>query len=228
MNYKHIFFDLDRTIWDFDANSIETIKEIFTRYDLISYCTFEDFHEIYREINDNLWRDYRDNKTTKENLSWQRFYLTNKYFGNINESLSKNMSHDYIAISPTKTQMLPNAIETLEYLHKKYKLHIITNGFKEVQYKKLKNCGIKNYFSSIFTSEEVGCNKPSSDFFNFVILKTGARTLNSIVIGDDIEVDIKGASEVGIDTIWFNPNNWKNDFKSNFEIKNLAELKEIL
>ena len=169
MNYKHIFFDLDRTIWDFDANSIETIKEIFTRYDLISYCTFEDFHEIYREINDNLWRDYRDNKTTKENLSWQRFYLTNKHFGNINESLSKHMSNDYIAISPTKTQMLPNAIETLEYLHKKYKLHIITNGFTDVQYNKLENCGIKNYFNSIFTSEEVGCNKPNADFFNFVI-----------------------------------------------------------
>ncbi|MDD2636364.1 MAG: YjjG family noncanonical pyrimidine nucleotidase [Bacteroidales bacterium] len=228
MKYKHIFFDLDRTIWDFDANSLETIQEIFTKHKLIRYSTFNDFHKIYREINDNLWRDYRDNKITKDELSWQRFYLTNKYFGNINESLSKSMSKDYISISPTKTQMLPNAIPTLEYLQKKYKLHIITNGFTDVQYNKLENCGIKKYFNSIFTSEEVGCNKPNTKFFNYSLLKTGANTSNSIVIGDDIEVDIKGASAVGIDTIWFNPNNKKTIFNSSFEIKSLEELKNIL
>ncbi len=228
MKYEHIFFDLDRTIWDFDANSIETIQEIFIKHNLISYCTFEVFFEKYREVNNILWQNYRDNKITKEDLSWKRFYLTNQHFGNINESLSKHMSNDYISISPTKTQMLPNAMEVLEYLQKKYKLHIITNGFTDVQHNKLKNCGIKGHFSSVFTSEEVGCNKPNSDFFNFVIFKTGANRNNSIVIGDDIEVDIKGAAEVGIDTIWFNPNNGTDSFEANFEIQNLAELKGIL
>lgn len=228
MNYKHLFFDLDRTLWDFEANSIETIKEIFAKYSLISYCTFEDFYGIYQEINNSLWNDYREDKITKEDLSWQRFYLTNKHFGNVNEDLSKRMSCDYIEISPTKTLTLPNTIEALEYLYQKYKLHIITNGFKEVQYNKIENCGLRKYFSSVFISEEVGCNKPNSDFFKFVILKTGANSGNSIVIGDDIEVDIKGASKVGIDTIWFNPNNEKGDFVSSFEIRDLAELKEIL
>lgn len=228
MKYKHIFFDLDRTLWDFEANSKETFNEIFYKHNLDSLCSFSDFHKEYRKINDQLWAQYRLGKITKENLSWQRFYQTMEAFGKKDEKTAKLMSDDYITISPTKTKMFPYVHEVLDYLSKKYTLHIVTNGFKEVQYKKINNSNIANYFTMIFTSEEVGCNKPNPDFFSFVLNETGAKDYESIVIGDDLEVDIKGAKNMKIDAIWFNPNYMKGDFKPDYEISSLEEINNIL
>ncbi|MBN2777200.1 MAG: YjjG family noncanonical pyrimidine nucleotidase [Bacteroidales bacterium] len=228
MKYEHIFFDLDRTLWDFEANSIETFKELFVKYGLEKCCIFEDFHKIYREINEQLWKDYRENRISKEKLSWQRFYQTNNHFGLKSEDIAKKMSQDYIEISPTKTLMMPNSIAILDYLSRKYTLHIVTNGFKEVQYRKINNCGIENYFETVFTSEEVGCNKPNPAFFEFVLKTTGANPKTSMVIGDDEAVDIQAAIEANLASIWFNPNMQKAVSNPSYIIKDLLEIKNIL
>jgi putative hydrolase of the HAD superfamily len=175
-----------------------------------------------------LWSDYRSKQITKELLSWHRFYLTNKEFGLDDESISKQMGEDYINISPTKTKLFPYSVELLEYISSKYNLYLVTNGFKEVQYLKIKNCNIEKYFDKVFTSEEVGCNKPNREYFEFVLENTGSTPKNSIIIGDDIEVDIKGAAQLGIDTLRFNNNNEVHDFKPSYEVKSLKEITEIL
>jgi putative hydrolase of the HAD superfamily len=228
MGYKNVFIDLDRTLWDFETNSAETFIEIFHKYNIDSLCEFDKFHKTYREINDKLWSDYRSKQITKELLSWHRFYLTNKEFGLDDESISKQMGEDYINISPTKTKLFPYSVELLEYISSKYNLYLVTNGFKEVQYLKIKNCNIEKYFDKVFTSEEVGCNKPNREYFEFVLENTGSTPKNSIIIGDDIEVDIKGAAQLGIDTLWFNNNNEVHDFKPSYEVKSLKEITEIL
>jgi putative hydrolase of the HAD superfamily len=228
MKYRHIFFDLDRTLWDFEVNSKETFIEIFYKYQINNFCTFEDFHSEYKKINDNLWSEYRLGNISKDKLSWQRFYKTLLLFNVNDEITAKKMSQDYVNISPTKTKLFPHSIEILQYLSKSYKLHIITNGFKEVQYLKINNCGINKFFTGIFTSEEVGCNKPNLDFFKFALSKTGAKAEESLVIGDDLQVDIKGAANLNIDTVWFNPNREKEDFRPVYEIHSLKELLNLI
>ncbi len=229
MKYRNIFFDLDRTLWDFEANSIETIKEIFYKYNLNELCEFEAFHETYRKVNEKMWAKYRDNQVSKEQLSWLRFYRTMTYFDKTDEQTARLMSQDYISISPTKTVMFDYSIEILEYLKNKgYNLYIITNGFKEVQYIKLENSGLKPYFDKVFTSEEVGCNKPNSAYFSYVLRETSSNAEDSIVIGDDIEVDIKGAAKLDIDTIWFNSVERVSDFKPTYEVNKLQEIENLL
>lgn len=228
MNYKHIFIDLDRTLWNFEANSIETFKEIYAKHGLESYCNFKDFHKVYRQINEQLWKDYRENKITKERLSYLRFYETIKTFGLNSDKIAHEMSKEYIEISPNKTLLMPNSITFLNYLSQKYTLHIVTNGFKEVQYSKIKNCGIEKYFNLVFTSEEVGCNKPNPAFFEFVLKKAKATSNQSVVIGDDAEVDIKAAIDANMTSIWYNPTTNKSEHTPTYEIKDLLEIKNIL
>lgn len=228
MKYKNVFFDLDRTIWDFETNSKETFIEIFNKNSLHELCSFEEFYSEYRKINDNLWSMYRTGTISKEELSWKRFYLSMKAFGKDDIKTSKSMSEDYIKVSPTKTKLFPHSHEVLDYLSNKYNLFIITNGFKEVQYKKINNSKIDKYFKQIFTSEEVGCNKPNQEFFSFVLQETNSKVENSIVIGDDIEVDIKGAENLKIDTVWFNPNKQEAKYEPSYEINSLKELLDIL
>lgn len=229
MKYKNIFFDLDRTLWDFESNSIETIKEIFYKYNLNELCEFDIFHKTYRKVNEKMWAKYRDNQVSKEQLSWLRFYRTMTYFDKTDEQTARLMSKDYISISPTKTVMFDYSIEILDYLKSKgYNLYIITNGFKEVQYIKLENSGLKPFFDMVFTSEEVGCNKPNSAYFSHVLRETSSNPEDSIVIGDDIEVDIKGAAKLDIDTIWFNSIERLTDFNPTYEVNNLQEIESIL
>ena len=228
MKYTNVFIDLDRTLWDFEANSRETFQEIFLSYHLNNFCNFEDYYPYYRTINDNLWKEYREGKIGKELLSWKRFYLTNLHFGLDDKQIAQAMGEAYIILSPEKTGLFPYTHELLDYLKSKYRLFLITNGFKEVQYKKLTNCKLDHYFNAVFTSEEVGYNKPDRRYFEFVLAQTDSSPSNSIVIGDDQEVDIKGALSLSIDSIWINTNSEKSNIKSTFEVKNLKEIFPIL
>ena len=227
--YKHLFIDLDRTLWDFETNSKETFIELFSTYNLNNYFdSFNDFHTRYRKNNEYLWSEYRENNISKEELSWRRFDLTLREKNVINEHLAQQIGGDYVRISPSKTKLLPFCIETLEYLKDRYKLSLVTNGFKDVQLQKLKNCKLESYFKHIFTSEQIGVNKPHHDYFTYVLNKTGATSENALVIGDDLEVDIKGANYLNIDTVWFNTNGKTANRKITFEIHSLKELKNIL
>ncbi|HXK80936.1 MAG TPA: YjjG family noncanonical pyrimidine nucleotidase [Bacteroidales bacterium] len=227
--YKNLFIDLDRTLWDFEANSEETFRELFNKYNLqLHFCDFNDFFVRYRKNNNYLWSQYRENLISKDKLKWLRFDLTFREVNLINKELAISFGNDYITISPEKVKLIPNTIEVLEYLHPKYHLYLVTNGFKEVQEKKLTNTGLNKYFKRIFTSEEIGFNKPHPEYFSYVLSETNASIIDSIVIGDDLEVDIKGANHHNLDTIWLNNNGNKASYKVSYEIKKLSEILNIL
>jgi len=227
--YKHIFFDLDQTLWDFHANSVDTLHDIFDKYELTKYCAgFEAFYEIFRRHNDHLWELYRQGKIKKEVLSVKRFMLVLKELGVDNENLAQLIAKDYITISPTKKQLIPFAHEILEYLQPNYQLHIITNGFNEVQFIKLDNSDLRKYFTRIITSEEVGFLKPNPEVFKYALKATGAKHPESLMIGDDINIDVLGAKHCGIDQVFFNPNKTTHFEEITHEIHTLEELKGIL
>jgi putative hydrolase of the HAD superfamily len=227
--YKHIFFDLDRTLWDFETNTLETFRDIFEKYKLSEYFSnYIDFHQIYTEINQVLWQNYLDGKLKKEILRTLRFQMTLERNGLNNFKLAEKIGLDYITMSPLKTALFPNTIETLERLKKKYQLHIITNGFNEVQFVKIKNCGLEPFFTSVVTSEKAGFQKPRREIFDYALNSVNAKKKESLMVGDDYEIDIAGARNAGIDQVYFNPAHLPMDKKPTYEIHDLKDLQKIL
>lgn len=228
--YKHIFFDLDKTLWDFEKNSIETFSDIFNNHSLMEkgIPSVDQFMEKYKIHNTYLWDQYRNGLIEKEPLSIKRFVLTLNDFGIIDDDLAKKISFDYITISPKKTNLFPGTHETLEYLKGKYNLHIITNGFREVQIPKLRASDLDKYFINVIVSEEAGSKKPDSGIFNYSLKKANARASESLMIGDDIEVDIIGARNAGIDQVYINYSKLNHEEAISFEINEMKELMNIL
>lgn len=228
--YKQIFWDLDRTIWDFEKNSFETFKEIYKKHNLEEkgVDSFDSFMKTYKEHNAMLWGLYRNGMIEKEKLSVERFRITLNDFGINNNSLAIDISADYLRISPEKTNLFPYAQDILTYLSANYQMHIITNGFKEVQYKKIRNSNLDKYFNKIIISEEIGYKKPDKNFFKYSLEKANAKADESIVIGDDLKVDIIGAKNAGIDQIFFNNNKIEHNEEITYEINSLLEIKKIL
>ncbi|MCX7744340.1 MAG: YjjG family noncanonical pyrimidine nucleotidase [Flavobacteriales bacterium] len=222
---KHIFFDLDKTLWDFETNSRNALEELYYHHQLPQYGVndFNLFFKLYTQINDQCWDLYRKNIINKEYLRHQRFFLTLKKFGIENRQLAKAIGKDYVALSPTKTALVSGAKELLEHLKGRYHLHIITNGFEEIQYLKLKNTGIDHYFKEVITSERAGRRKPDPAIFQFAMKKTGAIPENSLMIGDDLEIDIQGARSNGWQTIWYNPHQ-KADPEGGMSVQQLQQL----
>ncbi|MBL4669447.1 MAG: YjjG family noncanonical pyrimidine nucleotidase [Flavobacteriales bacterium] len=227
--YKHIFFDLDRTLWHFDENSKKVLNDIYTHFKLDkSINSVDEFIEKYQEINEALWSLYREDKVTKDELRWRRFEDTLAYFNISNPKVASDMGDFYIYHSPRQTLLLPETRSVLKYLSKKYKLHIITNGFEEVQHIKLKESGISNYFDVVILSEKVGVKKPHPYIFKKAFLAAGANAKNSLMIGDDWYADIYGAQRVKMDAIYFNFNKLEHKNSVQKEISCLSELYEIL
>jgi len=228
--YKHIFFDLDRTLWDFEANSLSTLHEIFKNKHLQEkgIKSFDLFLTFYKTYNHQLWDKYKLGQIEKAFLSLERFRGTLKHFNIDDEKLALDISQDYIRISPTKTKLFPNTKEVLENLSAKYKLHIITNGFNEVQFDKLKNCGLDRFFNQVITSEMVGVQKPAMQVFEYALTRAGAKITDSVMIGDDQEVDIKGAANFGMDQIYINHHKEELRCQPNWHIHSLLDLLSIL
>jgi len=228
--YNQLFFDLDKTLWDFTENSKDTFLDIFAIYKLHEkgIPSAEIFHKIYNKHNDHLWDQYRKGLVEKSFLSLQRFILALSDFDINDRNLAEDMSKEYIRMSPLKTKLIPGTLEVLGYLSKKYSLHIITNGFNEVQYIKIEKSGLKKYFDKIITSEEAGCNKPNKNIFLYSLEKASAKANESLMIGDDIEVDILGAQDVGIDQVFLNIGNCIHKHSITYEIRSLKELINIL
>jgi len=230
IKYKHIFIDLDKTLWDFDRNSLQTLQDIFEKHDLSSHgipC-LDDFLPVYKRNNHNLWELYRKNGIEKEELNIKRFDISLQEWGIINHNLASDIAHDYVNLSPKKTNLYPGTIDGLEYLKQKYSLHLITNGFEEVQQAKLDNCNLRHFFNSITTSEEAGVKKPEKEIFMIALQKARANIQESIMIGDDMLVDIAGARNTGMDQILFNPDN--SDFNEDvtYEMKSWKDIASIL
>ncbi|MEW6469087.1 MAG: YjjG family noncanonical pyrimidine nucleotidase [Bacteroidota bacterium] len=228
--YRHIFFDLDRTLWDFEANSRETLAELFAKYRLQErgVASFEGFLERYHAINDNLWRHYLRGNLNKETLRVKRFYDTLKKYGIKDKYLTLAMSDDYIAMSPLRTNLVPHTREILGYLHKKYRLHIITNGFEEVQHIKINACKIDVYFEQVVTSDRAGAQKPSRKIFDYSLKLANALSHESVMIGDCAETDMQGARNAEMDHVFFNPRQARHNRNFTYEIASLRELMDIL
>jgi putative hydrolase of the HAD superfamily len=222
---KHIFFDLDRTLWDFDKNSEFALRQILNDEKLDHlFGGFDAFHSIYKYENARLWQDYGKGQLTKELLRFERFNATLNHFGIADLALSKRMGEAYIELSPRQTQLFPNTKETLEELRSiGFQMHIITNGFSEVQYIKLENCGLIQYFDVIVCSEFVGKNKPDRLIFQHAMKQANTISSNSIMIGDDYHADIHGAIQSGMQAILFDPfQNQKHSY--DFVITDLSEI----
>ncbi|RLD40636.1 MAG: noncanonical pyrimidine nucleotidase, YjjG family [Bacteroidetes bacterium] len=228
--YRHLFFDLDRTLWDFDKSAAETFEDIYNKYKLLErgIKTVEDFHRVYTHHNNILWEEYRHGRIEKKVLSNLRYFLTLQDFDIEDEKLAADLGKDYLEISPRKVNLFPNAISVLNYLSPRYTLHLITNGFSEVQETKLRVSGLGEYFRTVITSEEAGVKKPNPAIFYFALKKADADIDNSLMIGDDFEVDIVGAKNVGIDQVLFDPEQKYQQNGSTFTIRDLAELKGFL
>jgi len=227
--YEHVFFDLDKTLWQFDENSKKVLNDVYVYFGLDKSITSRvHFIDKYKEINENLWALYRDDKISKEELRWKRFGDTLNHFGIENNELATQIGDYYVTHSPRQTLLFPHTIEVLDYLYKKYQLHIITNGFEEVQYIKLKESGLLKYFDVIILSEKVGVKKPHPFIFKKAFSQSGANPKNSVMIGDDLYADIYGAQRVKMDSIYFNFYKTTHDKSIDKEINCLSELYEML
>lgn len=205
-DYEHIFFDLDGTLWNFNANAKLTQQEIFEKWRLDKFfINFNEFHQIFEKINHQYWALYKNGQVTKAEVSINRFYdsLKIKDFDNKDEAI--RMSEFYIERNSSQPILCDGANEVLAYLQPKYKLHIITNGFKEAQFTKLEKSGLEHYFNHVILSEDAGVLKPHAAIFNLAFLKTGATPQNALIIGDDWEADIEGAINAQMDYIFYTP-----------------------
>jgi putative hydrolase of the HAD superfamily len=201
-----IFFDLDHTLWDFQKNSALTFDFLLKKYKI--NIDLNKFLNIYIPINFSYWKLYRDEKITKEFLRYNRLKSSlEKLNISLSDDVINKIADDYVISLPVNNFLIKDTILVLDYLRNKYRLHIITNGFTEVQNKKIVNSQIKKYFHSIIDSETVGVKKPNIKIFDYALKVSGARSKNSLMIGDNLEADILGALNAGFHAIHFNNNN---------------------
>jgi putative hydrolase of the HAD superfamily len=227
--YKHLFFDLDHTLWDFETNSKESLREIFYNNGLDRLTPdFDAFAERYSYHNKRLWDRYHHGYVTQQDLRWKRIWLTLVDFKEGSEALAKQLSLEYLNILPTKTALFPYCNEIITYLlNKNYTLHLITNGFEEVQMNKLRNSKIDAHFKHIVTSEKAMSLKPHKAIFDYALQLANATHTESIMIGDNLDADIKGARDAGLDTVFVNHIHEQTDLKPTYTIYHLKELETI-
>ena len=228
--YTTLFFDLDHTLWDFEANSKEALTEIFEKHQLLvkGVTSFDEFLAVYYKINDQMWEQYQKDEITKDELRNDRFYNALVAFGIIDRKLADAIGDYYVKTSPYKTNLFDGCHEVLTELKLRYALHIITNGFDEVQHIKLQESNLTQYFGDIITSEKVGSKKPQRKIFEKSLELTGVTVQESLMIGDGVETDIKGARDFGMDQVYFNPHNNPQPVEATYSIKHLSELLELL
>ena len=226
---KNIFFVLDHTLWDFDANAEETLRELYQIYQIryLSHRSEQDFLDIYVKNNAEMWKLYRKNQVTKEVLRSKRFVDTFREMEVDEEDIPMNIWEKYLEICPTKTILIDGARDLLDYLDDKYNLHLITNGFAEVQRRKLKNSDLGKYFKTLTISEEVGKQKPHPIVFETALKNAAAAEKTSHYVGDNLEADVKGAIGSGWKAYWYTKDDSAYTHQDCTAIKHLSELKEI-
>lgn len=230
MKYTDLFIDLDDTIWDFQKNSEISLEDIFHDYQFDKfYNSFKDYYDVYLPSNQFLWGQYRNGKINRDELIVERILVPIREFGIDNPDYAREISDDYLERTTLQTFLVDDAIEVLDYLKSKYRMHILSNGFTEVQYKKIENSGLSSYFDKIILSEDAGVNKPNPAIFTYALSKIKSVPNDVLMIGDSFEADIEGAYNSGIDQVWFNPkNDNSNSFDPTHTIKSLKELVHIL
>jgi putative hydrolase of the HAD superfamily len=229
--YRHLFFDLDHTLWDFDANARATLEQLHLDLRLPDrgIQDFDAFYRSYIAHNDKLWDRYRKGYIRQEELRIKRMWLTLLDFKVADETLSRQLSELFLQLMPTRTLIFPDTREVLTYLQEKgYELHMITNGFEQIQHTKLRVCGLDVFFGHVITSEGSNSLKPQAAIFEYAMGKAGATASESLMIGDSLEVDIAGAKGVGMDGVHVNFNNAKQDFSPTYTVTELKQMMDFL
>ncbi|WP_298391974.1 YjjG family noncanonical pyrimidine nucleotidase [Hydrotalea sp.] len=230
MKYQHIFFDLDHTIWDFEANAKATLLDLYAQHRLTDRGieSFPLFFERYSYHNERLWDRYTKGFIKQDELRWKRMWLALLDFKIADEMLSHQMAVGFLEQLPLKNAVFPYTIEILNYLTaKNYQLHLITNGFEAVQQKKLYNAQLQGFFQKVITSEVSNSLKPNKEIFLFAMEQTGARVENSIMIGDNLDADIQGAINVGMDSVFVNHLGIQPHIPSTYMVHHLQQLESI-
>ncbi|MCP9750467.1 YjjG family noncanonical pyrimidine nucleotidase [Ferruginibacter sp. HRS2-29] len=228
--YKHIFFDLDHTLWDFDKNAESTLTDVYAHFSLDTRVAapFNDFYRKYLYHNEKLWARYQNGFITAEELKWRRMWRTLLDFKIADEPLAKDISGKFMDILPTKQHVFDYTHEILQYLlDKNYVLHLITNGFEKTQWSKLKHSGLEKYFTHMITSETSNSLKPKKEIFDYAMNKAGATLPESIMIGDNLDADIQGALNAGMDCIFVNHIGAVCPIQPTYSVTHLKELETI-
>ncbi len=227
--YKHIFFDLDETIWDYQTNAKDTLYEMFDHFELFKYdhINTEDFVDEFVRTNKELWTKFDQRLIDKDVIRTERFPMILNRLG-LNFDGAMDMQDYFIQECPRKGKLLDNADEVVKRLSSKYKMHIITNGFEEIQSIKLQSGGLHKYFDALITSESAGAQKPDIMIFKYACNYINAMPEECIMIGDNLIADVLGAKNAGIDQVYYNPKNEPHKEDVLHEINHLSELYDIL
>ena len=227
--YKNIFIDLDDTLWDFHANAQAALEEIYNNHQLYNHFnSFEHYFNIYAKRNLELWELYGKGEITKEFLNFERFSHPLVQVGAGNIKIAEQIGREFLEMLPTKTLLVAHAKELLDYLYPKYPLTIISNGFIEVQYKKLRSANLEHYFTHIVLSEGAKALKPDKRIYEYAMQLNNATASECLMIGDSYEADIVGARNAGIDQVYYQPSITPTEKQSTYHIKTLEEVKLII
>lgn len=228
--YKHLFFDLDHTIWDFNTNAKATLTDLYAEgLQAKVGVEFNDFYERYLHHNAHLWARYEAGFIGVEELKWKRMWRTLLDFKIADEALSRQISLDFLEILPTKKNVFPYTFEILDYLQQKqYSLHLITNGFERTQKMKLQNSGLDKYFTHMITSEASNSLKPKKEIFDYALQLANASLSESLMLGDNQAADVQGALNAGMDAVFVNHINEPLKLQPTYTITHLKELEDIL
>lgn len=231
MKYNTILIDLDDTLIDTIGNTEVTIREIYDDYNLSEYfASFDDFFvNHYRPNNIRLWKAYEKQEISKQQLMDDRFVGVFREVADISNERAQVMNQDFLGRIVLKSSLIDGAVDLLDYLKSKYRLCVLSNGFTEMQYVKIKSAGLEGYFDEIVLSDVVGINKPQVGIFDYALQKLNAGKSEVIMVGDNYSSDIVGAHNANIEQIWYNPNKQEAvDFKPTYTIEHLSEVKSIL
>lgn len=232
-HYDVLFIDLDNTLYDFTGNSREAYNAVYTLLDYNRWFnSFEHYYKIYEEYNHQLWTLYAEGKITKEQLNTERYAHPLRMM-NVPEAetVGSRFWNEAMKRLPLGNRLMPYARETLEYLHPRYRMLILSNGFTELQSSKMQSADIAKYFSGVILSEDIGVNKPNPAIFKHALQKAGVTADRALMIGDNFKVDIEGAYHVGMDQVFYNTERIDLDdqhLTPTYTINSLLELKELL
>jgi putative hydrolase of the HAD superfamily len=228
--YACLLFDLDHTLWDYDTNAEETLRDLFTRFHLEErgVTSFRYFLETFNRVNRDLWDRYDRGLIGQEVIRYERFDRVFRETGIEDSRTALDFSANYLRELPLKKHLLPQAREILEYLHPRYPMTIVTNGFEEIQSAKIASAGIGHFFRHVVTSQRAGNKKPSPKIFDYALRQTDHRAEHAVMIGDNLQTDMAGAIAAGIDTIYYNPGRTPHQAPVTHEISSLVELRRLL
>ena len=233
-SYRSLFFDLDDTLWAFHQNARDTLEEMYLRLDYGRFFTdFGQFLQLYEQRNLELWDAYGRGEVTKDELNRQRFLYPLEAVGAGDASLARTFMEGFFSIIPGCRKLMPHCREVLDYLRPRYRLYILSNGFEELQCRKMRSAGIDGYFRRVVLSDEIGLLKPRAEIFHFALSATQSELRTSLMIGDSWKNDVAGAAAVGMDQVYYDVTEEGDDpahlpFRPTYHIRDLRELMDFL